>query len=199
MPSAGTSKKEEKKQFVASPFDFQDEYQQYLADLESAKAATQRFNNSIKAFGEQTAESFANSFADVVASGGNLLEGLGEIFKELGKMLLKMIIKALVLSALLSLTGLSTIGGVGGDGASGFKDILGQLMGGEYANGGRPPLGKASLVGEKGPELFVPDSAGTVIPNNALGGGGTVIPDVRISGDDLLIVFDRATRRKSRR
>ena len=197
--SVSTSKKEDKKEFVASPFDFQDEYKQYLADLEAAKAATQRFNNAIKEFGEQTALSFADSFADVIASGENLFEGLGNIFVELGKMMLKMIVKALVLSALLKMTGLTKIGGFGGEGTSGFKDILGQLMGGKFANGGRPPLGKMSLVGERGPELFVPDSAGTIIPNHALGGGGTVIPDVRISGDDLLIVFDRANRRKNRR
>ena len=41
-----------------------------------------------------------------------------------------------------------------------------------FANGGRPPVGKASLVGEKGPELFVPRSPGTIIPNNQLSGGG---------------------------
>ena len=68
-----------------------------------------------------------------------------------------------------------------------------------FADGGRPPVGKTSLVGERGPELFVPDQAGTIIPNHELGGGGTFIPDVRISGDDLLIVFDRAERRKNRR
>ena len=198
MPSVSTSKKEDKKQFVASPFDFQDEYKQYLADLEAAEAATQRFKNAIKDFGESISMSFANSFADVISSGENLFEGLGNIFKELGKMMLKMIVKALILSALLNITGLKSIGGFGGEGTSGFKDILGQLMGGTYANGGRPPLGKMSLVGERGPELFVPDQAGTIIPNHALG-GGTVIPDVRISGDDLLIVFDRASRRKNRR
>jgi hypothetical protein len=197
--SAGTSKKEDKKEFVASPFDFQDEYKQYLADLEAAEAATQRFKNAIKDFGESISMSFADSFADVIVSGENLFEGLGNIFVELGKMMLKMIVKALLLSALLKMTGLSTIGGFGGAGTSGFKDILGQLMGGKFANGGRPPTGKMSLVGERGPELFVPDSAGTIIPNHALGGGGTVIPDVRISGDDLLIVFDRASRRKNRR
>ena len=55
------------------------------------------------------------------------------------------------------------------------------------------------MVGEEGPELFNPGStSGTIIPNHALG-GGSVIPDVRISGDDLLIVFDRANRRKQRR
>jgi len=33
-----------------------------------------------------------------------------------------------------------------------------------FAEGGNPPVGKASLVGEKGPELFVPSAAGTIIP-----------------------------------
>ena len=36
-----------------------------------------------------------------------------------------------------------------------------------FAEGGRPEPGKVSLVGERGPELFVPDGPGTVIPNEA--------------------------------
>ena len=40
-----------------------------------------------------------------------------------------------------------------------------------FAGGGRPPVGRPSIVGERGAELFVPDSAGTIIPNNQLGGG----------------------------
>ena len=42
-----------------------------------------------------------------------------------------------------------------------------------FAEGGDPPVGQASLVGEKGPELFIPKTAGTVIPNKALGGSTT--------------------------
>ena len=37
-----------------------------------------------------------------------------------------------------------------------------------FADGGSPPVGKASIVGERGPELFIPKTAGTVIPNNQL-------------------------------
>jgi lambda family phage tail tape measure protein len=50
-----------------------------------------------------------------------------------------------------------------------------------YADGGEPPVGVPSLVGERGPELFVPSRAGTIIPNHQLsaalggGGGGTTI------------------------
>jgi lambda family phage tail tape measure protein len=49
--------------------------------------------------------------------------------------------------------------------------FLGSLLG--FAGGGNPPVGKPSIVGEKGPELFVPRTAGTVIPNNQLGMGGS--------------------------
>ena len=35
-----------------------------------------------------------------------------------------------------------------------------------FAEGGRPEPNKLSIVGEEGPELFVPDTAGTVIPND---------------------------------
>ena len=51
-----------------------------------------------------------------------------------------------------------------------------------FANGGRPPVGKPSIVGEKGPELFVPDRAGTIIPNNQLGGTTNVVVNVDASG-----------------
>lgn len=36
-----------------------------------------------------------------------------------------------------------------------------------FADGGRPPMGQPSVVGERGPELFVPDQPGRVIPSDA--------------------------------
>lgn len=73
-------------------------------------------------------------------------------------------------------------GGLGGfvsnsdnTGTGGISSILkilnggfGGGWGGTFAEGGRPDAGKISLVGERGPELFVPDSAGTVVPNEEL-------------------------------
>ena len=63
--------------------------------------------------------------------------------------------------------------------------ILGAI--GLFANGGRPPVGRPSIVGEKGPELFVPSSSGTIVPNNKLGGGGStsVVVNVDASGSDV--------------
>jgi len=53
-----------------------------------------------------------------------------------------------------------------------------------FEKGGRPPVGQPSIVGEKGPELFVPDSAGTVIPNDQLGMGKTVTVNFNINTVD---------------
>ena len=53
-----------------------------------------------------------------------------------------------------------------------------------FANGGRPPVGRPSIVGERGPELFVPDRAGTIVPNNALGGSNIVV-NVDASGSSV--------------
>ena len=42
------------------------------------------------------------------------------------------------------------------------------------AKGGTATGGKPYVVGEQGPELFVPGRTGTVVPNNQMGGGGGV-------------------------
>jgi tape measure domain-containing protein len=47
---------------------------------------------------------------------------------------------------------------------------LGSLFGGAFAGGGRTQGGRAYLVGEEGPELFVPGGSGSVVPNGAMGG-----------------------------
>ena len=53
-----------------------------------------------------------------------------------------------------------------------------------FEKGGRPPVGQPSIVGEKGAELFVPDQAGTIIPNNRLGGGQPVTVNFNINTVD---------------
>jgi len=52
-----------------------------------------------------------------------------------------------------------------GGGSGGMLAGLGSMLG--FAEGGNPPIGKASIVGENGPELIVPRTASTVIPNGA--------------------------------
>jgi hypothetical protein len=61
--------------------------------------------------------------------------------------------------------------------------FLGSLFGGFMAKGGPVSTEKAYIVGEKGPELFVPSSNGSIVPNDKLGGGGnvTVVQHLNIS------------------
>jgi phage-related minor tail protein len=40
------------------------------------------------------------------------------------------------------------------------------------AEGGPVNAGGAYMVGEKGPELFVPSSSGSIVPNGAMGSSG---------------------------
>lgn len=55
------------------------------------------------------------------------------------------------------------LGGMIGGLAGGLLGGIGSVFG--FAEGGRPPVGMPSLVGERGPELFVPDRPGTVVPS----------------------------------
>jgi hypothetical protein len=90
-----------------------------------------------------------------------------------------------VLSALAGVKGASeTIGGAGNSilpkvfGSQWLGGLLSKIPG--MAAGGEPQANNAYIVGEKGPELFVPKSNGTIIPNNKLKFGG-----FRASGGDV--------------
>jgi tape measure domain-containing protein len=65
----------------------------------------------------------------------------------------------------------------------------GGLLGGLFkprALGGPVSAGTPYMVGERGPELFMPSRGGSIIPNNALGGGGTsVVVNVDASGSSV--------------
>ena len=55
------------------------------------------------------------------------------------------------------------------------------------ANGGPVSGGRPYTVGERGPELFVPGTSGTIIPNEAMGGVsvGTINVTVENTGEQL--------------
>jgi len=69
--------------------------------------------------------------------------------------------------------------------SSAFTSVLG------FADGGRPPIGRVSVVGERGPELFVPDVAGTVIPNHAMGGGQQIVINMPNASQETISMVRR--------
>jgi lambda family phage tail tape measure protein len=86
-------------------------------------------------------------------------------FEDLAKSIIQDLIKIELKAQATKL--LSMIGGGGG-----ILSTIGSFLG--FAEGGNPPINKPSIVGEKGPELFIPRSAGTIVPNGAGMGGGVV-------------------------
>jgi hypothetical protein len=67
----------------------------------------------------------------------------------------------------------SSLGGAGGSG--GLSTLLGSAVGGLLglpgrATGGNVAPGRGYMVGERGPEMFVPTSAGRIEPGTASGG-----------------------------
>jgi hypothetical protein len=55
------------------------------------------------------------------------------------------------------------------------------VFGGGRAAGGPVSAGTTYLVGENGPELFTSSTSGTIIPNNAMGGGGSTF-NITVNG-----------------
>ena len=102
-------------------------------------------------------------------------------FGDLARSIIADLIKIQMRAQLTSMFGaLGKIFGFGTSGGSGLFSTAPSSGGLKlaFADGGDPPVGKASLVGERGPELFVPKTAGTIIPNNKLssmGGGPQVV------------------------
>ena len=64
----------------------------------------------------------------------------------------------------------SIVGSVVGAVVDKGKDLVKSLFG--FADGGYIPGNKMSVVGENGPELFMPSQSGSIIPNFAGGGQG---------------------------
>jgi tape measure domain-containing protein len=86
----------------------------------------------------------------------------------------KLILKLLIVQALKAAAN-STSGGIGS-----FLTGLAEGIGGARATGGPVSPGKAFLVGERGPELFVPPSTGNIVPNDRLGAGAQNVTIVNV-------------------
>ena len=103
------------------------------------------------AVGRAVGEVIAGGFEDAIFAG----KGLGEILKSLLVDIAKMVIHKSIVNSVAGM-----FSGAAGAGIAKF-------FGGFFADGGRPAPGKVAIVGERGPELFIPDSAGRIISNAA--------------------------------
>lgn len=126
----------------------------------------------------------AQGFEDAILSG----QKLGEVVRSLGRDLVRLVFQQMVTQRLAS--GIATF--------LGAPPLPGRAMGGPVSSG------SPYVVGEKGPELFVPHASGTIVPNNKMGssggsgsGGVTVNYNIAagVSRAELVPILDQERRR----
>ncbi len=138
------------------------------------------------AIGEELSRNISRNLAQGIVFGNNIGAALVNSFKAAAA-------EALASGLFDLLRG--AIGSSGGGGILGsIVTVLGASFGGARAAGGPVGAGRAYLVGERGPELFVPSAAGAIVPNDRLGGGSgsTVHVNVDARGSSDPAAVERA-------
>jgi len=124
----------------------------------------------------QLADGVSSSFADMALGSKVALEDFEKMFKDFVKQMIAQAIKLLIVNAILKALGVP----IRYDG-KGFKAGEGDYFGNAQASagGGAMSRGRPYLVGERGPELIIPASSGTIKnahdTRNAMKGGATVV------------------------
>jgi hypothetical protein len=161
-----------------------------------AALAAQRYDDNIGSIGagfEHAANAYARAndlfsvgekaftgLTDAMGQGLDVLLGksnktFGEIAADFANMLAKMAIQAAASQIFKTIFGTAASAGVGAASASGATIAA---TGGFMQHGGPVSAGTPYVVGEAGPELFVPAAAGRIVPNNQMGGGGNITVNV---------------------
>jgi hypothetical protein len=139
--------------------------------IDGFSRAMDRFINNLPTQLQRGEEMFA-TFSDTIGKAIDEFVEKGSVaWDRLIENMIKGMLKAEMQRQATQLFGMGMKAITGGNAISSIASFLG------FADGGDPPVNKPSMVGERGPELFIPKTAGTIIPNNqlaAMGGGQTI-------------------------
>jgi tape measure domain-containing protein len=171
-----------------------DEYKTKLAELQDPINMAQRGAQGI-------GDAFSSSFQGIITGTQTAQEALASFFQNIAKSFLDMateiIAQMVIMYAFKQLLGLFG-GGAGIAPSNNFSGAfsgttasfnpssfgMGLLPG--RAKGGPVSSGQTYMVGERGPELFVPGRSGTIVANDKMGGGSTnVIVNVDAKGSSV--------------
>ena len=137
--------------------------------------------NQITGAANAIGSAFSQSFTDAISGSKSAKEALADFFKSVGSYFLDMagqiIAKMVTMAILNAVVGLLPGGGGGGIGfntsapsitGNSLGDFGGGSFGGFMANGGPVSANTPYIVGERGPELFVPFQQGNITSNEEL-------------------------------
>lgn len=107
-----------------------------------------------------------SAFEDALLDGKKLSDVVSSLARDVARIFLRQQLTAPLAEAL---------GGAFGGGKKGgtLFDALKGIFG--FAGGGYPPVGRLSLVGERGPELIMPRTPTTIVPLGSGVGGATIV------------------------
>ena len=133
-------------------------------------------------YGRLASDMFVSLTGNMNSALDNFVETGKLSFSDLASSIIKDLIKIQLRMQMMQL--FSSLGGMLGGSFSSPTEVsaITSYVGPAFANGGNPPVGVPSLVGEKGPELFVPRSSGTIIPNNQLSSMMNTAPQTVYNG-----------------
>ena len=160
-----------------------DELQKQEEQIKKNQDETDKLKEKMMAVGEEIESSIKNNLRDAITGAKSFGEAMTNVLNRIRDKIIDAQIDKL-LGGFGEAFGGGEKKGLGGA----LGGILGGVLGGLFASGGQPPVNKISVVGERGPELFVPRSAGTVIPNNQIGGESVtnnIVVNVDASGTSV--------------
>lgn len=134
---------------------------------------------------QTTFDKLSDSLTEMVMNGKINFGTMKDMFKDMVRQMIADALKAQVIKPLIGglFGGIGTA--IGGPIGTAFSAVGAQATAPGQAGGGRLQSGNPYLVGERGPELIVPSSAGTIMNNhntkNALGGGGGTVVNQTIN------------------
>lgn len=160
---------------------YQDTYFRAVEAAQAAFEGTQKVTSELDEFSKNAAKNIQGALGEGLA---NILDGN---FKDIGsnfkKMIDRIVVEAAAAQIARTLFGDLVSGGKGsgilGTVLSSFGSALG--FGGAKAGGGDVMAGRSYLVGEQGPEMFVPRTMGAIVPNAAAAGGGGNVTNISVS------------------
>ena len=150
-------------------------------ELEKSKKATEELKKKFTAIGEEIETSIKDNLREAITGAQSFGDAMTNVLNRIRDKIIDAQLDKL-------LDGFAENVGKGaakeGD-SKGIGGFIGGIIGGLFAEGGNPPVGKPSIVGEQGAEIFVPRTAGTIIPNDQIGGSVVVNVSVDASGSSI--------------
>ena len=163
-------------------------YEELLPQIAAAEKQQLLYNQAL-GYAQPAVNNLFTGLQEVVAGTKSAEEAFADFLNTIANQLVQTAAQMIAQYIALGIARSFAFGGGGGATAP-SGDIFAAIAarGGLRANGGPVSGGTPYIVGERGPELFVPRTSGTIVPNDKMGGGvtvGSINISVENSGDSL--------------